>query len=66
MAAYGSLQWWREQNNDYLLLNENGDIYAEVTLPNTYTLEAREEIMSTMAKTTYTKWSEATEYDYAS
>ena len=64
MAAYGSLIWWREQNNDYVLLDDNGNIYAEVTLPNTYTLEAREEIISTMAKATYTKWSEATEYVY--
>ena len=66
MAAYGSLMWWREQNNDYVLLDDNGDIYAEVTLPNTYTLVAREEIISTMAQATDTKWSEATEYDYAS
>jgi len=64
MAAYGSLMWWREQNNDYVLLDDNGDIYAEVTLPNTYTLEAREAIMGTMAASTYTKWSEATEYNY--
>jgi hypothetical protein len=57
---------WKEHNVHYVLLNDNGDIYAEVTLPNTYTLEAREAIMGTMAASTYTKWSEATEYDYAS
>ena len=45
---------------------DNGDIYAEITLPNTYTLEGREEILNIMAKATNTKWSEATEYDYAS
>ena len=66
MAVYGSLLWWREQNNEYVLMYDNGDIYAEITLPNTYTLEGREEILNIMAKATNTKWSEATEYDYAS
>ena len=55
---------WKEQNVDYVLIDDEGDIYAQVSLPNTYTLEAREEIISTMAKATYTKWSEATEYNY--
>lgn len=57
---------WKEQNVHYVLLNDDGDMYAEVSLPNTYTLEAREAIMGTMAASTYTKWSEATEYAYAS
>lgn len=55
---------WKEQNVDYVLIDDEGDIYAQVALPNTYTLEAREEIIGTMAKATYTKWSEATEYNY--
>ena len=53
-----------EENIYYLLLEENGDIYAEVSLPNTYTLEGREEIMNTLARCTNTKWSEATEYRF--
>ena len=64
MAAYGSLMWWREQNNDYVLLDDNGDIYAEITLPNTYTLLDRETIIDAMSQATGTKWSEATEYVY--
>ena len=55
---------WLEQNTDYVLLNDDGDIYAEVTLPNTYTLDAREGIMGAMAASTYTRWSEATEYNH--
>ena len=55
---------WKEHNVHYVLLDDEGDIYAEVTLPNTYTLEAREEIIDTMAKATYTKWSEATDYNF--
>ena len=55
---------WKEQNVDYVLIDDEGDIYAEVTLPNTYTLGAREIIIGTMAKATYTKWSEATEYNF--
>lgn len=57
---------WQKHNVDYVLLNDDGDIYAEVTLPNTYTLAAREAIMGTMAASTYTKWSEATEYNFES
>jgi hypothetical protein len=52
------------KNVDYVLLTDNGDIYAEVRLPNTYTLRAREAIMGTLAAGTYTKWSEATEYKF--
>jgi len=55
---------WKEQNVDYVLIDDEGDIYAQVSLPNTYTLEAREAIMGTMAASTYTKWSEATEYNF--
>ena len=40
---------WQQQNTDYVLLDDNGDIYAEVSLPNTYTLDSREGIMGTMA-----------------
>ena len=55
---------WKEQNVDYVLINDEGDIYAQVSLPNTYTLDSREAIMGTMAASTYTKWSEATEYNF--
>jgi len=55
---------WKEHNVHYVLIDDDGDMYAEVTLPNTYTLEAREEIIGAMAKVTYTKWSEATEYNH--
>jgi len=55
---------WQEHNVHYVLIDDDGDIYAEVSLPNTYTLEAREAIMGTMAASTYTKWSEATEYNF--
>jgi hypothetical protein len=51
-------------NIDYVLLDDYDDIYAEIRLPNTYTLEAREAIMGTLAASTYTKWSEATEYKF--
>lgn len=53
-----------EKNIDYVLLDNDGDIYADVRLPNTYTLEAREEIMGTLARCTNTKWTEATEYKW--
>ena len=55
---------WKEHNVHYVLLDDEGDIYAEVTLPNTYTLEAREAILGTMAASTCTKWSEATDYNF--
>ena len=55
---------WKERNVHYVLIDGEGDIYAEVTLPNTYTLGTREIIMGTMAASTYTKWSEATEYNF--
>jgi len=55
---------WKEQNVHYVLLNDDGDIYAEVTLPNIYTLDSREGVMGTMAAATRTKWSEATEYNF--
>lgn len=55
---------WQQHNTDYVLLDENGDIYAEVSLPNIYTLDSREGIMGTMAAATRTKWSEATEYNF--
>ena len=51
-------------NIDYVLLDDDGDIYAEVRLPNTYTRDAREAIMGTLAAGTYTRWSEATEYNF--
>jgi hypothetical protein len=50
------------ENVDYLLLDDNGDVYAEVRLPNTYTLDARESIMGALAASTYTRWTESTEY----
>ena len=52
------------KNIYYVLLDDDGDIYAEVSLPNTYTLEAREAIMGTLARCTNTKWSVATEYNW--
>ncbi len=55
---------WQQHNTDYVLLDENGDIYAEVSLPNIYTLDSREGIMGTMAAATRTRWSEATEYNF--
>lgn len=53
-----------DANIDYLLLDDNNDVYAEIRLPNTYTLEAREAIMGALAASTYTKWTEATEYNF--
>jgi hypothetical protein len=55
---------WQQQNTDYVLLDDNGDIHAEVSLPNTYTLDSREGIMGTMAAATRTRWSEATDYNF--
>ena len=55
---------WKEQNVHYVLIDDDGDIYAAVTLPNNYTLGAREAIIGAMAASTYTKWSEATEYNF--
>ena len=55
---------WKEHNVHYVLIDDDGDMYAEVTLPNTYTLDSREGVMGTMAAATRTKWSEATEYNY--
>ena len=52
------------ENVDYLLLDDNGDVYAEIRLPNTYTLDARESIMGALAASTYTRWTEATEYKF--
>jgi len=48
----------KPEDREYLLLHENGDIFAEVRLPNTYTEEAVEEIMGAMARATYTQWTE--------
>ena len=53
-----------DKNIDYLLLDDNGDVYAEIRLPNTYTRDARESIMGALAASTYTKWTEATEYKF--
>jgi len=55
---------WQEQNTHYVLIDDNGDIYAEVSLPNIYTLDSREGIMGTMAAATRTRWSEATDYNF--
>ena len=43
----------------YLLVEENGDIFAEIRLPNTYTPEGRDEWLGAMAQATGTKWTEA-------
>tara|TARA_S200002703_G_scaffold69544_1_gene60329 strand:+ start:800 stop:988 length:189 start_codon:yes stop_codon:yes gene_type:complete len=55
---------WKERNVHYVLIDDEGDIYAEVTLPDNSTLGAREAIIGAMAASTYTKWSEATEYNH--
>tara|TARA_Y100000004_G_scaffold182647_1_gene229627 strand:+ start:308 stop:496 length:189 start_codon:yes stop_codon:yes gene_type:complete len=55
---------WQEQNTNYMLIDDNGDIYAEVSLRNIYSLDAREGIMGTMAAATRTRWSEATDYNF--
>ena len=55
---------WKEQNVDYVLIDDEGDIYAQVSLPNTYTLDSREGVIGAMAAATRTKWSEATEYNF--
>ena len=44
---------------NYLLLEDNGDIYAEIHLPNTYTIEEAEEIMALLARTSGTKYTGA-------
>lgn len=54
---------WKEHNVDYVLIDDEGDTYAQVSLPNAYTLDSREAIMGAMAAGTWTKWSEATEYN---
>ena len=54
---------WREANIHYVLLDDEGRVYAEVRLPN-YTLAEREGIIGAMAASSYTRWSEATEYNH--
>ena len=58
------LEWKDDHNVDYVLIDDEGDTYAQVSLPNIYTLDSREAIMGAMAASTYTKWSEATEYNH--
>ena len=55
---------WKHANTAYQLINDDGDIFASVELPNSFTLEAREEVMSAMARATFTRWIEATEYNF--
>lgn len=55
---------WKHANTAYQLIDDDGDIFAEVQLPNHFTLEAREEVMRAMAQATFTKWIEATQYNF--
>lgn len=55
---------WLEKNRWYVLLDDSGDIVADVELPECYTLANREHIMTTMAWATSTKWSEKGEYSF--
>jgi len=43
----------------YLLVEENGDIFAEIRLPNTWTEAGVNEWLGAMAQATGTKWTEA-------
>ena len=55
---------WKEHNVDYVLIDDEGDEIAEVSLPNIFTLDGREAMMGTLAAATRSKWSEATEYNF--
>ena len=55
---------WKQANTEYQLINDKGNIVASVELPDSFTLEAREEIIRAMAQATFTKWIEATEYNF--
>jgi hypothetical protein len=54
---------WREANVHYVLVDDEGDVYAEVCLPN-HTLEKREGIIGAMAASSRTRWTEATQYNH--
>ena len=43
----------------YLLVEENGDIFAEIRLPSTWTEAGVNERLGAMARATGTKWTEA-------
>lgn len=55
---------WQEQNTSYVLLDDSGDIIAQVKLPSFHRLHDREYLMGTMAAATRTRWSESTEYNF--
>jgi hypothetical protein len=55
---------WKEYNVHYVLIDNDGDEIAEVSLPNIFTLDGREAMMGTLAAATRSKWSEATEYNF--
>jgi hypothetical protein len=55
---------WLEQNRWYVLLDDSGDIVAEVELPEHHTRANREHILSAMAWATSTKWSEKGQYNF--
>ena len=55
---------WREANTHYLLVEDNGDIHAEVRLADFMPLERREAFMSRLARESLLKWTEAAEYTF--
>ena len=55
---------WQQQNTNYVLIDDEGDIIARVALPSFHALDAREYLMGTMAAATRTRWSEATDYNF--
>lgn len=48
----------RPENKLYLLIDDEGDIFAEINLPNHFTAERVENTMNSMARATSTKWTE--------
>ena len=57
-------QEWVEANTYYLLVDDDGDIYAEIKLADFMSLERREAFMSRLARESLLKWTEATEYNF--
>ncbi len=55
---------WQERNVDYVLIDNEGDEIASVSLPNIFTLEGRKDMMGTLARATGSLWAEATEYNW--
>ena len=55
---------WLESNTAYVLVDEEGDIIAKVSLEHLGHLSERELLMGTLAQATNSKWSEAGEYNF--